>query len=144
MTVIPRSLEAIIQWAPLDTDVDLHLANPSGVDIAYYNPTTSWGFLDRDCISTCTQEIISVTGLPLAGQYRLFTHYYSDHGNGPAIVRAIVRAGSAVLLDTTFVLSSTNDVHDLVTVNVSDERITAEVSPGATVLDATKLPPKKQ
>jgi hypothetical protein len=144
MTVIPRSLEAIIQWVPLGADVDLHLANPTGVDIAYYNRTTSWGFLDRDCISTCTQEIISVTSLPFSGTYRLYVHYYSDHGYGPATVRARVRAGSAILLDTTFVLTGTGAIHNLVTVNVGDEGMTAVPGADAVVMNPMLLPPKKQ
>jgi hypothetical protein len=143
MTVVPRSLEAIIQWTPLGADVDLHLANPSGTDIAYYNTTTSWGFLDRDCITTCTQEIISVTSLPLRGTYRLFVHYYSDHGRGPATVRAIVRAGSQILLDTVFVLTGTGATHNLVTVSVADEGITATPGSDAAAVDSRLLPPKK-
>jgi hypothetical protein len=129
---------------PLGADVDLHLGNPSGTDIAYYNTTTSWGFLDRDCITTCTQEIISVSHLPFSGQYRLFVHYYSDHDRGPAAVRAIVRAGAAILLDTTFVLGGTGAIQNLVTVNVADERITAEINPTAEVADPARLPAKQK
>jgi hypothetical protein len=143
-TVIPRSLEAIIQWVPLGTDVDLHLANPSGTDIAYYNTATSWGFLDRDCISTCTQEIISVSSLPLSGQYRLFVHYYSDHDIGPATVRAIVRAGTQILLDTVFVLPVTDAIQNLVTINIADERITVDTQPSSAAISTGRLPAKRK
>ena len=114
-SLVPRTLEDQISWTPLGGDVDLHLANPSGTDIAYYNTSTFWGFLDRDCITTCTQEIISVTSLPLHGTYRLFAHYYDDHGRGPATVHAIVRSGSQTIVDTTFVLSATNATFTIVT-----------------------------
>ncbi|MEP7117497.1 MAG: hypothetical protein ABI880_07945 [Acidobacteriota bacterium] len=35
-----RPIEAVITWSPVGADVDLHLANPSGTDIADYNRTT--------------------------------------------------------------------------------------------------------
>ena len=129
--VIPRSIEATIQWSPLGADVDLHLSNPSGTDIAYYNTTTSWGFLDRDCITTCTQEILSVTSLPLAGNYRLWVHYYSDHGMGPATVRAVVRSGAQILSDTTFVLSATGTQQTL-----ASFAIAADGQPSSVPVDA--------
>ena len=42
-TVVPRSIEAIIQWAPLGADVDLHLGNPTGTDIAVLQPLDRMG-----------------------------------------------------------------------------------------------------
>src|SRR5262249_36994728 len=76
-----RSLHLRITWSPIDTDVDLHLRPPSGTgfsgpafpgDIAYYNPSPGWGVLDRDCISTCTTENISLIRFPETGVYRAF------------------------------------------------------------------------
>lgn len=144
--VVPRSLEAIITWTRLGQDVDLHLSNPSGTDIAYYNTATSWGFLDRDCISQCTQEIISVTSLPLPGTYRLWVHYYSDHGYGPASVRAVVRAGSQILLDTSFVLAATGATQTLATFAIPADRTTGVSSSPApeTLPDLSRLPPKSR
>ncbi len=143
LSIAPRSLEATITWSPVGADVDLHLANPSGTDIAYYNRTTSWGFLDRDCITTCAQEIISVTSLPLRGPYRLFTHYYSDHGRGPATVHAVVRSGSQVLLDQTFVLSTSGATHTLVSFALDGTQATATDAGGDTVLAPALLPAKR-
>ncbi|MCA1584919.1 MAG: hypothetical protein LC791_09160, partial [Acidobacteria bacterium] len=141
-TIVPRSLEATITWSPVGADVDLHLANPSGTDIAYYNRVTAWGFLDRDCITTCAQEIISVTSLPFTGTYRLFAHYYSDHGRGPATVRAVVKSGSQVLIDQTFVLGATGATRTIVTVPVNTKPTAAETA-SSDALDPVSLPPKK-
>lgn len=137
-SLIPRSIEVTITWAPLGADVDLHLSNPSGTDIAYYNRTTSWGFLDRDCITTCTQEIISVASLSLRGAYRLWVQYYSDHGRGPAAVRAVVRSGRQVLQDTSFVLGATGASRTLIDFTVGD----VLDGPPPAVPDTVFLPPK--
>lgn len=143
-TVQPRTLEVVLSWSPLGADVDLHLANPSGTDIAYYNRTTSWGFLDRDCITTCTQEIISVTGLPLSGAYELFAHYYSDHGRGPATVRAVVRSGSQVLSDQTFVLSTTGARRTIAAFNIGSDGpvVTSSADQREQLLPPSALPAK--
>lgn len=143
-TIVPRSLEATITWSPLGADVDLHLANPSGTDIAYYNRTTSWGFLDRDCINSCAQEIISVTALPLVGTYRLFAHYYSDAARGPATVRAVVRSGSQVLLDQTFVLGATGATRTLITTSVGTAQSAPATKEQTDAIDSALLPPKKR
>ena len=139
-SLVPRSLEATITWTPVGADVDLHLANPGGSDIYYQNRTTSWGFLDRDCISDCAQEIISVTSLPFHGTYRLFAHYYSDHGRGPATVHARVRSGSQTLADVTFTLSTTGSTFTIVT-TTADEPVT-KVSADGGAIDPASLPPK--
>lgn len=140
-SLTPRALEATITWSPLGADVDLHLANPSGTDIAYYNRTTAWGFLDRDCITSCAQEVLSVTSLPLPGAYRLFAHYYSTHGLGAATVRAVVRSGSQILVDTTFVLGATGATYNIVSTTAKPEDgPTTPSSDGR--LDSALLPPK--
>jgi len=85
-----RTLHIRITWTPLGADVDLHLKPPTGEDIAYYDRTPGWGVLDRDCISSCTEENISLIYVPTTGTYRAFAHYFSDHGKGPATVEAQV------------------------------------------------------
>jgi len=87
LSIVPRAYSAKITWSPLGADVDFHLANPVGSDVAYYNTQSSyngvvWGFLDRDCITSCTEENMSVNNPPVPGTYRLFAHYFSDHGKG--------------------------------------------------------------
>jgi len=120
-----RSIHFRITWSPLDTDVDLHFRPPSGAafsgsgfpgDIAYYNRTPGWGVLDRDCISTCTEENISLIRFPETGTYRAFAHYFSDHGHGPASVRAQAFVGGVLVLDETFALSGTGAIRDVFSV----------------------------
>jgi len=122
-SIVPRAYSAKITWSPLGADVDFHLANPVGEDIAYYNTQSSfngvvWGFLDRDCIDDCTEENISVNSAPKPGTYRLFAHYYDDWDKGPASVHAEVFAGGTKVLDTSFTLGATGAQHDIFTFNV--------------------------
>lgn len=123
-SIVPRAYSAKITWSPLGADVDFHLANPSGTDIAYYNTQASyngvvWGFLDRDCITSCTEENISVTSAPIPGTYRLFAHYYDDWDKGPASVHAEVFAGGNKVVDVSFTLAATGATHDILTFNIS-------------------------
>lgn len=148
LSLVPRTLRGQIDWQPQGTDVDFHLANPSGTDIAYYNRTTAWGFLDRDCISDCHVENISVTSLPLAGTYRLFAHYYSDHGHGPATVHAQIFEGSTVVVDQTFTLEATGATHDILSLTVpglptKPREMAVTNKPGRMpAAEAERLPPK--
>jgi hypothetical protein len=123
-----RSVHFRITWSPLGTDVDLHFRPPSGAtfsgsgfggDIAYYNRTPGWGVLDRDCISTCTEENISLIRFPETGTYRAFAHYFSSHGLGPATVRAQAFVGGVLVLDDTFALSATGAIRDVFSVFLS-------------------------
>jgi len=125
--------------------VDLHLQPPSGPDIYYANRDNGWGFLDRDCISSCTEENISVTNLPQIGTYRLYAHYFSSHSLGPVTVRAQIFQGTAVLLDTTFVLGATGDVHDIAVANITAQEPAVLMidAPGQlSVTDRARLPAK--
>jgi hypothetical protein len=114
-----RSLHIQITWTPLGADVDLHLQPPSGTDIAYYNRDPGWGVLDRDCITSCTEENISVARFPETGVYRAFAHYYSDHGMGATTVRAQVFVAGQAILDQYFTLGETGDTHDIFSVYLS-------------------------
>lgn len=122
-SIVPRAFSAKITWSPLGADVDFHLANPVGTDVYYNNLSSSfngvtWGFLDRDCITSCTEENISINSAPKPGTYRLFAHYFSDHGKGAASVHAEVFAGGNKVLDTSFTLAATGATHDIFTVNI--------------------------
>lgn len=121
--IIPRAYSATITWSPLGGDVDLRLANPSGTDISYDHPTAThngatWGFLDRDCITRCAEENLSIASTPLPGTYRLYAHYYRDRDKGAATVTAEVYVGSTKVVDTTFTLAGTGAQHDILTFNV--------------------------
>ena len=121
--IIPRAYSAKITWSPLGGDVDLRLANPSGTDISFEHPTATyndvaWGFLDRDCITKCAEENLSLTSAPMPGIYRLYAHYYRDRDKGPATVRAEVFVGDTKVVDTSFTLAGTGAQHDILTLDI--------------------------
>lgn len=137
----PRRFSGKITWTPLGADVDFHLTNPEA-ELYYAHRAVSFGFLDRDCITTCTEENISVTGLPLPGFYRLYTLYYSDHGLGPASVHAQVFDGPTVVVDLNFVLPTTGSTHDIASFTLPAHKI--EIKPGGAAgwVDPSTFPPK--
>ncbi|MFA7157785.1 MAG: hypothetical protein WC299_00670 [Kiritimatiellia bacterium] len=80
-----------LTWDKIGTDVDLHLSPPSGSDCYYGNRNPDWGVagdpsddpsLDRDCISSCVEENLTIDKAITPGDYRFWVHYYSDHGQG--------------------------------------------------------------
>lgn len=150
LTFSVRSLHIRITWDKLGADVDLHLSPPSGSDIAYYNRTPGWGVLDRDCITTCTEENISLISFPQTGIYRAFAHYYSDHGKGPTLVHAQVFNAGAPALDTFFLLSATGQEQDIFSIFLVassrpgefDIRLVPGSGVPSTGPDLRELPPK--
>jgi uncharacterized protein YfaP (DUF2135 family) len=80
-----------LRWNTNNTDIDFHML-PPGDDISalwttddcyYANQSTSWGgYLDVDNTWGYGPEHISVPSVTLNGDYRLFIHYFADHGGG--------------------------------------------------------------
>lgn len=61
-----------------DTDIDLHVVDPFGEEIAYYNMTSSsGGYLDRDDVVGPGPEHVRWTSAP-AGEYKIYVHYYPN------------------------------------------------------------------
>ena len=80
-----------LRWNTNYSDVDFHLLPPSsdlddlwtGSDCYYGNRVTSWGGqLDVDDVDGYGPEHITLGDATLSGTYRLFAHYYYDHGAG--------------------------------------------------------------
>lgn len=60
------------------TDIDLHVVDPYGEEIAYYNmSSSSGGYLDRDDIYGPGPEHIRWTDAPV-GTYKIYVHYYPN------------------------------------------------------------------
>jgi uncharacterized protein YfaP (DUF2135 family) len=70
-----------------NVDLDLHVEDPSGDEIYYYNPvSTSKGVLDVDCLcGDCptgpNENIFWETGKAPKGTYKVWVEYYDDCGN---------------------------------------------------------------
>jgi hypothetical protein len=101
-----RSLHVRITWFPLGADVDLYVRAPSGQEISYSSPAPGWGSLDHDCITTCTEENISILTFPETGEYFAAAHYFAERDLGPATVTAHVFEGGELILTETFVLEA--------------------------------------
>ncbi|MBZ0203695.1 MAG: hypothetical protein K8I03_11825 [Ignavibacteria bacterium] len=78
-----------LRWNTDYSDVDFHLLPPNSSlsdlwttrDCYYNNANTSWGgVLDVDDVNGYGPEHITIQNYQLTGDYRLFIHYYSDHG----------------------------------------------------------------
>ncbi|MEI6885379.1 MAG: hypothetical protein WCO02_12890 [Bacteroidota bacterium] len=80
-----------LRWNTDNTDIDFHMLPPgssisdlwTNADCYYSNKSTSWGgFLDVDNTAGYGPEHISVPSVSTPGIYRLFIHFYRDHGGG--------------------------------------------------------------
>lgn len=68
-----------------DTDIDLHVFDPFGEEIAYYNMTSSsGGYLDRDDVVGPGPEHVRWTSAP-AGEYKIYVHYYPNEAEDRSI-----------------------------------------------------------
>lgn len=69
-----------LDWNKLsgDTDLDLHVVDPFGEEIAYYNMSSaSGGYLDRDDMEGPGPEHVKWTDAP-AGTYKIYVHYFPN------------------------------------------------------------------
>lgn len=68
-----------------DTDIDLHVFDPFGEEIAYYNMTSSsGGYLDRDDVVGPGPEHVRWTSAP-AGEYKIYVHYFPNRAEDRSI-----------------------------------------------------------
>jgi hypothetical protein len=83
-------VQITLRWNSL-TDLDLHVIDPDGVEIYYYNPySPSGGQLDVDANADCdsyemmtrpVENIFWPEGEAPEGTYRVFVEYYADCAN---------------------------------------------------------------
>jgi len=132
-----RAYHIRLTWDKIDTDVDLHFRPPDGAseggayyanDCAFYNPTPDWGVLgdatdnpslDRDCISSCTEENITIDKVTAPGTYRVVVHYWSDHGNGGTTATVEVFHNGNPIGTWSQYLAETDDVWEVFSFTVS-------------------------
>ena len=85
-------LQVTLTWDLGDSDVDLHLIEPDTTHVYFGNPAGTTAELDVDDVDGFGPENIFVApGDAAAGTYRIYVHYWSDHGNGPTTATIRVR-----------------------------------------------------
>lgn len=132
-----RAYHIQLTWPLVGADVDLHLRPPGGSsttgsyysnDCAYYNRTPDWGrvgdtsdnpSLDRDCITTCAEENITIASVTDPGTYQIIVHYYSDHSRGPTTATVKIFQFGQLLFTGSNTLSN-NQVWSAYSVQVGD------------------------
>lgn len=68
-----------------NTDIDLHVFDPFGEEIAYYNMTSSsGGYLDRDDVVGPGPEHVRWTSAP-AGEYKIYVHYFPNEAEDRSV-----------------------------------------------------------
>lgn len=148
-----RSYHIRLTWTTFGADVDLHFTNPSGSDCYYNNRNPDWGVvgdttdnpsLDRDCITSCTEENITVDKVVDPGTYQVWVHYFSDHGKGATTATIEIYKYGRLLSTSSQGLSETGDRW-----NVFDFSIGATLGmdviaehPGAIIHGVTSPAPK--
>ena len=69
-----------------NTDIDLHVIDPNGERICFYNMnSTSGGYLDRDDTHGPGPEHIHWSNAP-AGTYKIYVHYYPNEDEDKSVV----------------------------------------------------------
>lgn len=83
-----------LDWAKLsgNTDIDLHVTDPYGSEVAYYNPTVpSGGWLDRDDVVGPGPEHITWSNAP-SGAYLIQVHYFGSESGAITSYTVTIRA----------------------------------------------------
>jgi uncharacterized protein YfaP (DUF2135 family) len=76
----PKALKIVLMWDTDQTDVDLHIIEPTGEECYYSNPSTKiGGSLDVDVTTGYGPEVYTLAA-PTKGTYKISVHYYSDNG----------------------------------------------------------------
>jgi uncharacterized protein YfaP (DUF2135 family) len=91
---IPRvDLQVLLFWDTDQTDVDLHITEPSGEVVNYTHKESekSGGRLDRDDTDGYGPEIYTLASAP-AGRYEIAAHYFGDRGTGQSTATVVVVA----------------------------------------------------
>lgn len=113
-----RAYHIRLTWTTVGADVDLHLTPPSGTDCYYANRNPDWGVagdpsddpsLDRDCITSCAEENLTIDKVTTPGDYRIWVHYYSDHDMGATTATVQIFKYGQLIGTASQVLSETGD-----------------------------------
>lgn len=82
------SLRVSLGWQ-VQSDFDLHVVTPSGVEIYYANPDAAGGVLDvDDCVGNCSDpegvhvENVVFAGTPQIGAYQVWVENFSGEDSG--------------------------------------------------------------
>lgn len=140
-----------LDWAKLsgNTDIDLHVTDPYGNEVAYYNPTVpSGGWLDRDDVVGPGPEHITWSKAP-SGAYLIQVHYYGSESQAITSYTVTIRANGQDYGP----FNGSIAYHQLVTIGVlnlpSGEFTRSSSNSGATfnesfeVIDNVSFPAKK-
>lgn len=101
------SFRTVLTWDTDDTDVDTHVVDSQGRHAYYGNKTAiPNGALDVDDTDGFGPETFSLSPPEAGTTYRVYVHYYSDHGRGPTtatmkvyIDDVLVHTGRQLLTD---------------------------------------------
>ena len=104
-----------ISWDKDDTDVDLHFSWSGGAECYYGNERPNWGgadvspALDVDNTQGYGPENITIERLPGPGHYKIWVHYFSDHGNGGTTVHATIDENGKTIFSSTRYMNDEED-----------------------------------
>ncbi len=94
--VAKKDIKVILTWDTDQTDVDLHVTNPSGEECYYgLRETKEGGMLDVDITDGFGPEVFTQAGA-LAGDYEVKVVYFSAHGHAQskALVQVVLFEGT--------------------------------------------------
>jgi uncharacterized protein YfaP (DUF2135 family) len=76
-----KAMKIVLMWDTNQTDVDLHVYEPSGEECYYgHKQTEIGGALDVDITTGYGPEVYTLA-TPTKGSYKISAYYYSDQGN---------------------------------------------------------------
>lgn len=149
-----RAYHIRLRWSTLGADVDLHLSPPSGTDCYYNNRNPDWGVqgdssddpsLDRDCITSCTEENITLDKVIDPGTYRVWVHYYSDHDKGPTTALVEVYRYGQLIGSAVQGLAETGDRWDVFSFSIGGAGVASiEANHGKVIPGVAVSAPKAQ
>jgi uncharacterized protein YfaP (DUF2135 family) len=91
-----KALKIVLMWDTNQTDLDLHVIEPSGEECFYgHKETKIGGTLDVDVTTRYGPEVYTLAA-PTPGLYKIRVHYYSDNGNPQtqAVVYVVMNEGT--------------------------------------------------
>jgi uncharacterized protein YfaP (DUF2135 family) len=92
-----KALKIVLMWDTDQTDVDLHVVEPTGEECFYGNPSSKiGGSLDVDVTTGYGPEVYTLAA-PTKGTYKISVHYYSDNGYPQSEVKvyAVLNEGTS-------------------------------------------------
>ncbi len=115
VTLGSGDVQVTLLWTS-DSDLDLHVIDPSGFEIYYNNKTsTSGGTLDHDEIPGCgsastthVENVFWASGTAPPGQYQAFVENFGACG-APADYQLTIRSGGQVVSNTTGTLPNQDE-----------------------------------